>query len=572
MGIIHKLRPEIENFIIEQKKEDPAISCRGLVLLVQKKFQVSVSKSSINSIFKKAGLSMPVGRRPKKKRRKLEICLQPEVIKSLTAIEAKAALPTEIKVEKPPMQEPEAAAATIEQKPAPAPIEETMEVKAELPSERECIGAILLKAMDYLIGGSAYFTDRIKNRLNRQEEDLLERTESLIYLELLGLDKEKISQNFGYLSSLIGRNLTIESVYSYLNELQSDRMMAPELQRTIINALQEVRLLQLNLSGSNILYFDGQVHTVWSTPHIPYDFSSTICNINGYINRYFYKNEPLVLFMAPGYDIPTGEFFNLMLRLNSSEKGVYRLSICGDKLEELKSFSIQHSERRTLIFGLWPWQFVEYRKVKKLRDFRPFIFEELKKEFYIAEIEIELLQPNIGQMVTLKGAALKNTLSEKTRLVILSNLTSQVVKIDDLVRMYLNHWPNLEEAFQDYSRKIELFTYTGTSKRYLATEEFNLVGEPASNISAFFSGYLKVLDLYFRRYFLPPGYENMGFPTIKERFYGLKAALKQENKLTTVTFQPPQGFPFQKDLEYALRRLNEREVIYAGESRLWFRI
>ena len=563
MGIIHKLRPEIENFIIGQKKEDSAISCRGLVLLVEKKFQVSISKSSINSIFKKAGLSMPVGRRPKKKRRKLEICLQPEVIKSLTAIEAKAPLPTEIKLEEPPIQEPEAAAVPVEEKPAPAPAKETVEVKVGLPLERECIGAVLLKAVEYLIGGSAYFTDKVRNRLNRQEEDLLEKTESLIYLELLGLDS---------LSSLMGRNLTIEGLYSYLNELQSDKMMASELQRTMVNTLKEVRLLQLNLSGGNILYFDGQMHTVWSAPHIPYDFSSTICNINGYINRYFYKNEPLVLFMAPGYDIPTEEFFNLMLSLNSSEKGVYRLSICGDKLEELKSFSIQHSERRTLIFGLWPWQFVEYRKVKKLSEFRPFLFEELKKEFYIAEIEIELLQPDMGQMVTLKGAALKNTLSEKTRLVILSNQTSQVAKIGDLVRMYLNHWPNLEEGFQDYSRKIELFTYTGASKRYLPTEELSLAGEEALNISAFFNGYLKALDLYFRRYFLPPGYENIGFPTIKERFYDLKASLKQENKLTTVTFKPPQGFLFQKDLEYALRRLNEREVIYSAESRLWFRI
>ena len=68
MGVIYKLKPEIKSFILGKKKEEGALSCRKFSKLIHEKFQIKVSKSSINAIFKEAGLSMPVGRRQKKRR------------------------------------------------------------------------------------------------------------------------------------------------------------------------------------------------------------------------------------------------------------------------------------------------------------------------------------------------------------------------------------------------------------------------------------------------------------------------------------------------------------------------
>jgi hypothetical protein len=65
MGVIHKLGPEVKDFIIGQKKADVSLSCRSLSILVLEKLGVRVSKSSINAIFLENGLSLPVGRRPK---------------------------------------------------------------------------------------------------------------------------------------------------------------------------------------------------------------------------------------------------------------------------------------------------------------------------------------------------------------------------------------------------------------------------------------------------------------------------------------------------------------------------
>ena len=52
MGVIYKLKPEVKDFILEQKKLNPAVGCRSLTSLVESKFHIKLSKSSINAIIK----------------------------------------------------------------------------------------------------------------------------------------------------------------------------------------------------------------------------------------------------------------------------------------------------------------------------------------------------------------------------------------------------------------------------------------------------------------------------------------------------------------------------------------
>lgn len=553
MGVIYKLRPEIRDFILGQKKTNPILSCRRLTLLIENKFQLKLSKSSINSIIKEAGLSMPIGRRPARRKRRQEPPLK------LKLIEFKAEAPPEIKAEVPP--EPVVEQPIVKQ-PVAMPVEPQPEIHIESPSEMQCTGAILLKAADYLIGGSYSITEAIRDRLNTQKNDLLAKTESLIYLSLFEKD-------LAGLWALVDKGLSLEDVLSYLNELQSVRTIGSDMFRIIPHALQEVRCIKIDCLDKNIFYLDGQMHTVWSTPYLSYDFSATIYNTKSYINKYFFKERPIILFMAPGYDIPTKELFNFILSLDSSEKKIARLTLYGSKLEELETIPLEQAKRRFFVFGLWPWQFVEYRQVKKIGEFKPFYFEALQKDFYAAEIEIELSQPVVKQSVTLTGTALKTTLNEKTRLVILSNLPTEAAKPEELANIYLSHWPNLEEAFQDFSRKIELSTYTGNSQRFPSAQSLNLNMGAGEDIKMLFNQYLKALDLYVRWRFLPLGYEDKDFPTINERFYSLKAVLKKEKDYILATFRPPSGYPFLKDLEYALRRINEKEVVFADGKRLW---
>jgi hypothetical protein len=56
------------------------------------------------------------------------------------------------------------------------------------------------------------------------------------------------------------------------------------------------------------------------------------------------------------------------------------------------------------------------------------------------------------------------------------------------------------------------------------------------------------------------GYEEKDFQAMKSRFYDLSAHILPEENFTRVTFAVPAGYGYSRDLEYLLRRLNERNI------------
>jgi len=66
----YKLKGEIRQFIIDQKKANSTLSCRKLVFLIKEQFQINLSKSLINNVIKQNNLSSPVGRRRKRELKK----------------------------------------------------------------------------------------------------------------------------------------------------------------------------------------------------------------------------------------------------------------------------------------------------------------------------------------------------------------------------------------------------------------------------------------------------------------------------------------------------------------------
>lgn len=570
MGVVYKLQPEIKTFILEKKRENPSFSCRNLAELVEKELRIKVSKSSINSLFKDAGLSMPVGRRTKKKRQRVQApCKpQPEIkIEEKTLIENNVI--TEVSVGKPeertfqvPAQE--------ESLPNPAglPAEAELRVSEEY-SEAECTGAVLLKAADCLLGGSQSIFKAIQDFQIGEISDFKQKIDSLIYLPLFELDKEDPDNALSRLWPLIGRNFSLGIIYSYLDELQRVKTMNSDILRIISATIEEVRSLKISLADGKTLYFDGQLHTIWSTPYIPCDFDATLWSTKSYIEKYSNENAPLVFLMAPDTEIPSEEFFNFILGLELQENRIKNMTLCGNDLEELKTIQLEQGVKSYFIFGLWPWQFTEYRKLKRMEEFRPFVFKPLDKEFYLAEVEVEISQPIVKQIVTLRGYALKATPLEKPRLLIMTNLPLNNANPLEPARLYLNRWPNLEEALQDYRRKTELFSYTADSQRPFSAEGLNLVTAKTPDLKAAFLLYLKVLDLYVRWHFLPSSWRESGFSTIKTEFYDLKVVLRKQKDRVSAIFKPPAGFRHLKDLTYALARVNEREAEFGIGKRLW---
>jgi hypothetical protein len=265
--------------------------------------------------------------------------------------------------------------------------------------------------------------------------------------------------------------------------------------------------------------------------------------------------------MTPGYDTPTKEFFYFLSAMNASEKILEGFNLYNNKFEELEAKRINDDRKYNFIIGMWPWQFSNCRKIKSSGDYKEIVFGGQGKSFYVSEAEIELTQPSMNQGVKLRGGILKSGINDKARLVVLTNLEMSQAAIEEVALAYLERWPNLEETFQDFSRKVELFTYTVASQYHFSTEKLELTKVRSANLELLFLLYVRALDAYFKWHFLPSGYEEKDLLTTKERFYKLKVELQEEKTRLLVKPEIPTNYTFLKDLQYACRRINEKYAL-----------
>ena len=569
MGIIHKLRPEIIEFIVQQKKSNPGLSCRGLTSLINVKFQIKVSKSSVNEIIKEAGFSQPVGRSfsktPQTLKERIHLTLNPEAMSqstgeilgpSLRAAEGSKTIPAEIVLsfDKSSGRSPERS------RRASSPATEGGEAPPE--KERDCPGLILLKAMDYLAGGSNKFNELIQAQLGANGREVASFNEGLIYYSLL----EKTEKGFDLLRAVLGVDIAENRFKDYFARLKEANALKVELSGALADIFKEVRCLRIIFNDGNFLFLDASFYTTWSTQYTPYNFSAGVNKVKSDLNKYFQSSHPLILFMAPGYDFPAKEFMGLIL--NFEKNAPHTIKLYDNKLAEISTIRFDSGKNKHhLVFGLWPWQFTGARSVKSLGEFKPYHLKNPDNDYLLADIQLELLHPESKQKVLLSGCALKNSPAEQTKLVILTDALKGEVKLDELADRYLSNWPNKEETFQDYSRKVELFTYTADSQKFFSSDILNDELAKVTDINSIFSAYLELLDLYLKRHFLPANYEEMDFETIKSRFYDLIVHLTPKENSTQVTFSLPPGYAYSKDLEYLCRRLNERGIeFYPGKK------
>jgi hypothetical protein len=150
-------------------------------------------------------------------------------------------------------------------------------------------------------------------------------------------------------------------------------------------------------------------------------------------------------------------------------------------------------------------------------------------------------------------------------MVILSN-NIPVESLDKLAGLYLSHWPNLEESFQDFSRKIELSTYTGNAQKFASISDSAAATEPVEELEVIFAGYVKMLDTYLRWYFLPSGYQAKDLVFTSENFYRLPAMFVANKDKVSVKMQVGADYPYLKDLEYLIRRFNERQIEFEANQ------
>ena len=501
MGVIYKLKPEIKDFILQQKQAYPEISCRKLSQLINEKLQIKVSKSHVNSAIKAQGLSSPVGRRLKLKRRALE---------------------------------------------------------------GAGLGISMLKAADAILGGSEAISELIHKYFS-DLEDSLSLTSALLYLPLIG---EEIK--FDSLCKITGKAYANnKAILSYLLRLEQVIELKNSAFQAINSLLEEALYSKIVFSDGSVFNIDGQMRTVWTSANIPYDFSITSYGTDSYITKILRKDEPLVLFTAPGYDVLPAHWLDFLIKCNSPDQKITSLSIMAANSKELNNITISAANSCTIIFGLWPWQYINHRHIDSLASSAPFVSQYSNMGFYLSDAVVTLSQHIVNKTVTLRGIIVKKAQEAKPDLFILTNIPMEKASTEQIAGLYLNRWPGLQEGSKDFSGKIESFMYNASSRQPFPKEKI-FKSNDINKLGDIFSCYLETLDAYVRWYFLPAEYRKLDLATTKNRFYSLSARIKKRKLSDSVNFILPGNYLYAKDLEYALARMNEREIIQSGGKRIWF--
>jgi hypothetical protein len=433
-----------------------------------------------------------------------------------------------------------------------------------LPEDRVCSGAVILKALDYLIGGSREINALISRACGSNPQDTLKLTESLIFKSMFTKDI------YSTLGDLVGVQYPAEKINGYYAQIKQITDIGTDASKIIANVFTEAKGVKFHFTDESIIHLDAQLYSSWPGTRFPCDFANTLAELKNNLNKHFINGAPLVLFSPPGYDIFPKDFFSLLLNMGSHKNCPDNLILFGNQLEELETIPLNSSSSCSLVFGLWPWQFTGSRKVKKIGDFYLKYIKEIDRDLYLGEVEIDLFRPSTNQSITLKGCALKTDLKEKIRLVIL-NTNPQQLPLDELAGIYLSRWPNFEEAFQDFSRKIELFTYSSAEQKFFPRDSFGLdTAGITKELSEIFATYIKMLDAYLRWHFLPCEYEEKDFSAASDYFYKIPVKLvTSPDKIRTRTLVS-QDYQFLKDLEYLNCRLNERRISNASGKIFWF--
>lgn len=250
MGVIYKLKTEVINYIIEQKKTRIDISCRKLANLASSKFAIAISKSSINAIMKQAGLSMPVGRRQKL-------------------------------------------------------------IKSSLECSK--CGTILLKAADSLLGGIYQIADIIREKAGVTDLYLHQKTECLAYRSLFSFNGiDDIKPSFG-LWVLIDKMLSKELIDSYILYLQKVKELHAAILSLFPELLSEINSVRVGFSDGKVLTMDGQFHAAWPNGNIPTYFNSTSYSVLNFLKNTIMSGAPLILLTLPEQKNSANEFISLML-------------------------------------------------------------------------------------------------------------------------------------------------------------------------------------------------------------------------------------------------------------------
>ena len=595
MGVVYKLNPDVIDSIITQKIDSPQISCRQLASLISNKYQMHVSKSSVNAVLKNAQLSSCVGRRstiikkesfhiPQEtklnlKKNMAELGFGPlnekpkPVSMSASAHDEPISLLPDPLQKKPMPDKNEEVVVSAEPENALQPDHEQslqrnfvdkiekirINQRANKGPLHQGMGYIFLKAAQWELTSSSVLGNLLRKHVQVARPDNFEDLiESLLYLHFLDVQSFDDTNEY-FQHALWAINTQTNSYHQAYLRILFDALRTEKLNKSLLfeyhqqmeQAAIEVNGYQLYLDDETQIAIDAQLMSVGQ------NFLGQTWPVNKAMEQLSHQiisNNHSFISMIPSDQIGlTNDYYNLIsIFENLTHKRIKKISIFDQEQKEIACFDTIPSIKRVFMLGLRPWHngFKELSKSNRWIGRKPFYHPVMDRIFYFSETKTEFLNKHIsGQSGPFKVVTLWHDKVDEPVLLFVTNKVTE--SAENLIYEFILRWPSFGDDFSkpSLSKDVKLSD--------LAHQPIKDPLSDGQNLWDLFSGFTNDLHEYNRKHFFGEKFNNLSINDLFTSVYNVSGYIKPMNGAFKVTFKIPDGYKYRVELENSINRVNQ---------------
>ena len=587
MGVVHKLKKEVIEFVIKQKEMNPSIGCRNLVDVVYNKFNIKISKSSINSVLKNSCLSSPVGRPASGKHRRGKFCIPEERKKHLFGerqpFQAKEVLPgpKEKKEKGVPKSIPKRVV-----KEAAKGVSGARDHKEELYGKGtlyDGMGSIFLKAAQWEMSKESILGGLVLRHIKEGEKiENIEAIGDICFLmhgfgiRNIGELPEYSEEGLLVLSGLKDK-AAFQEVLRIAEMLQDAREPVLDFLLDVPQLLKQLTYLKLLLEDGNEIYLDSElrscgIESIQNGQYVPFSkgLDFLICRVFNNVQSVIFQDIfPEQSINSKHHDhskteqlIWPKEFLDMVMAFEDTPgKRIIKGTIYDDEDQEIISLDTVFSKKRSFIASIWPWQreykyFLREKEIKE--EIKSVYIENLREEIYYHELPLNLNVDNIP--FSLRCFLLRTALPERPFVVLITNSVQDKSPAKDIIADYLIRWPNKQDSFNLNRNRQD-----GEGKHI---QEYIFREEEVQSFSDISYMCFSILDRYVKRRFFSVGIEDADALSIIPACYGIPGYLEKNKEFLRVYLDLSRQQPFLRSkVETAAKRINESLIFdYKGRQ------
>lgn len=554
MGVVHKLKKEVIDFVILQKRKTPSLSCRQMAVLTSEKFKIQVSKSSVNTVIKNNRLSAPVGRRPAaagaSKKFQIPLKRKEQIRRDIH----KAGL----EKEGPSVS---AKGAAVETAPAVGSIEE----KGFL---YEGMGLVFLKAAEWELSSAPVldklFQKYVKGPLpSHRDQSCAVLLYARMFLSNWPEGMEKFwNHGLRILNAFEAAAPELLS-FDWVKGTPFSTDLGMEYAHVKEQLGGEVSRLKIHLENGVEWTLDPRLTAVWKGA-VPVFLSSSMDKAMTMLSRCLVSNNTPAVFLGIAAGVSAGSsslWFDIAASFEGGRGRSIKKAVVLDREDNpLAEFSVFPDKKRHFLIGLWPWQeeFAVVKEKTSLKSWRPLYDPFRGRVFYGQEFkEAGSLTREAGLTKSLRIFALSSEKEAGPQWAVVTNWTE--ASAQKIFEEFLLRWPDLGRSYVFSYLKgenaPEAFGPAGLKDENLMSAETE-----SKDIAQVFEDFLKVIDGFCRKYYFGIQGDRYGLTDMVSMCCNIPGHCIRRERILRVILKPPAAYPDAEILRRAVLRVNESAV------------